>query len=107
MYLKEDERFATDGKRAANRQAINAVLNDITRRYSAAELVEKLNPAGVPCGPVYDIGEAFEDDQARHLQMVWPAPHPERGEVNLVRTPINLSKIPHRGRFHHCGTKTG
>ena len=106
-YLKEDKRFATDEQRVANREAINEAINEITKRFTSEELVEKLNPAGVPCGPVYNIGEAFEDVQVKHLNMVWPAPHEERGEINLVRTPINLSKNPHGGRFHHCGPKTG
>ena len=65
----------------------------MTRRFEVAVLVEKLNAVRVPCGPVYDIGEAFEDEQVKHLKMVCPAPHPRRGEINLVRSPINLSQI--------------
>ena len=107
MHLKEDERFASDKQRVAHREAINEVVNDITRQYTVAKLVEILNPAGVPTGPVNNIGEAFEDRQAKHLKMVWPAPHTERGQINLVRTPINLSAFPHRGEFHHAGPKPG
>ena len=107
MYLKDDERFATDRLREANREAMNVAVNDITRRYSIATLVDLLNPAGVPCGPVNTVGEAFEDAQVKHLNMVWPAPHTERGQVNLVRTPINLSAFPHDGEFHHSGPQPG
>ena len=106
-HLQSDERFATDNQRVVNRQAINEVINDITKHFTVADLVERLNPAGVPCGPVNNIGQAFEDRQVKHLNMVWPAPHAERGEVNLVRTPINLSEHPHNGRFHHSGPKPG
>lgn len=107
MHLKEDERFCTDKQRAAHREAINQVVNDITRQHTVAKLVETLNPAGVPCGPVHNVGEAFEDPQTKHLEMVWPAPHSERGQINLVRTPINLSSFPHQGKFHHAGPKPG
>ncbi len=44
----------------------------------AAELVERLNPVGVPCGPIYDIGEAFEDPQVQHLRMTRAAAHRPR-----------------------------
>ena len=107
MYLKEDERFSTDRLREENRGAINALGNDITRQHSVASLVERLNPAGVPCGPVYTVGEAFEDPQVKHLNMVWSAPHAERDHVDLVRTPINLSAFPHHGVFHHAGPQPG
>ena len=33
-------------------------------------------------------------DRVKHLEMVKLAPHPELGELNLVRTPINLSAFP-------------
>jgi len=107
MYLKDDERFSTDRLREKNREAINVLVNEITRQHSMASLVERLNPAGVPCGPVYTVGEAFEDPQVKHLNMVWPAPHSERGQVDLVRSPINLSAFPHPGEFHHAGPNPG
>jgi len=107
MYLKDDERFSTDRLRETNREAINVLVNEITRQHSMASLVERLNPAGVPCGPVYTVGEAFEDPQVKHLNMVWPAPHSERGQVDLVRSPINLSAFPHPGEFHHAGPNPG
>ena len=105
--LVEDPRFESEDKRIENRAEVNAAVNQITRRFEVAVLVEKLNAVRVPCGPVYDIGEAFEDEQVKHLKMVCPAPHPRRGEINLVRSPINLSKFPHPAAFHHCGPRPG
>lgn len=107
MELKSDPRFADEPTRVRHRAEVNAMVNDITRNFSVTELVQKLNANDVPCGPVYNIGEAFEDPQVRHLNMVWPAPHPARGDVNLVRTPINLSKVAHPGRFHRSSPRLG
>ena len=58
------------------------------------ELVEKLNAVGVPCGPINTIGEAFEDPQVKYLRMTRTAPPPRARRHRLMRTPINLSRIP-------------
>ncbi len=97
-----------DGRlRVRNRQQLNQDINAVTRQFSISELVAKLNAVGVPCGPIYNIGEAFEDEQVRHLQMTRPAPHGKLGDIDLVRSPINLSAVPHGSRFHHAGPESG
>ena len=32
-------------------------------------LVDRLNEAGIPCGPIYSIDQTFADPQVRHLGM--------------------------------------
>ncbi len=105
--LRARPEYANARLRREHRDAIRADINAVTRGYSAAELVDRLNAAGVPCGPINNIGEAFEDSQVQHLGMTRPAPHPQLGDVNLVRSPINLSAFPHAERFHHAGPDTG
>ena len=41
-------------------------------------------PVGCPCGPIYDVGEAYDDPQAQYLKMTKPAPHTSLGDVNLI-----------------------
>ncbi len=105
--LLDDPRFANAADRVAHKTELKAALNTVTRGWSVDELVTRLAPVGVPCGPVYDIGQAFEDDQVRHLGMTRPAPHPTLGDINLIRSPINLSACPHPERFHHAGPAAG
>lgn len=105
--LMDKPEYKSGKSRVAHREAINRDVNDVTRQFTTAELVAKLNPVGVPCGPIYDIGEAFEDEQVQHLAMTRAAPHPELGDINLVRSPINLSLFPHEPRFHHAGPAPG
>lgn len=110
--LSADDLFAdpdyTDVRsRIAHRRRLEKQLNERTRRFASADLVTRLNAAGVPCGPIYTIGEAFEDVQARHLRMTRPAHHPVLGELALLRSPINLSGFPHPARFHHAGPDPG
>ncbi len=93
--------------RVAHRRQLDADINTVTRQFSVADLVARLNPAGVPCGPVYDIGQAFEDPQVKHLRMTRPAQHPVLGDIELIRSPINLSAFPHPDRFHHAAPDPG
>ena len=87
--------------------ALNADIEAVTARFTTAELVRKLNAVGVPCGPINDIGQAFEDEHAQHLGMAKAAPHPELGDVNLVRSPINLSAFPRAERFDRAAPDPG
>jgi len=93
--------------RLLNRKKLDGAINEATRTITVAGLVAKLNPAGIPCGPVYNIAQAFEDPQVRHLRMTRPATHSVLGEINLLRSPINLSGYPHPERFHHAAPDPG
>jgi len=106
-HLVADPDYVDASARRRNQARLNAELNAITRRFTTATLVERLNAAGVPCGPIYDIGAAFEDPQTRHLRMTRPAQHRELGEIQLLRSPINLSQFPHAERFHHAAPDPG
>lgn len=99
--------YADLAGRVAHRRRLDAEVNATTRQFTVAELVAKLNPAGVPCGPVYNIGQAFEDPQVQHLRMTRPAQHPVLGQVQLIRSPINLSAFPHPEHFHHAAPDPG
>lgn len=106
-HLAEDARFASAGKRAKHREELWSLMNEVTRAVPTQELVEMLNDAGCPCGPIYDIGQAFEDPQAKFLGMARPVTHGELGDYKLIRTPINLSRFPHPERFRRPGPELG
>ncbi len=105
--LLTDPMYANGRARAQNRVRLNAAVGEVTRRFTTAELVARLNPVGVPCGPIYTIGEAFEDAQVRHLKMTRSAKHKDLGDIALIRTPINLSRFAADTPFHHAGPDPG
>lgn len=105
--LFEHPEYQTPRERIARREQVKADMTEVTRQFAVDELVEKLNAEGVPCGPINTIGEGFEDQQVKYLQMAKPAPHAELGDLNLVRSPINLSSFPHPDRFDNAAPDTG
>jgi crotonobetainyl-CoA:carnitine CoA-transferase CaiB-like acyl-CoA transferase len=107
QHLAADPRYQDLPGRLAHRRELEAQIGELTRNHAVADLVERLNKAGVPCGPVYDIGQAFEDAQARHLRMTRPAPHATLGDLQLLRSPINLSAFPHPESFDRAAPDAG
>jgi crotonobetainyl-CoA:carnitine CoA-transferase CaiB-like acyl-CoA transferase len=85
--------LATEAARSVNRAKVNAVLQAKLLTDTAANWIERLNKAGVPTGPVYTMDEVFADRQVRHLGLSFPVRHPKLGEINLVRTPIQMPGV--------------
>ena len=92
--LLEDPDFATGEKRSQNRARLNAEIGRCTKAYNSLDLVERLNAAGVPSGPIYDIGQMFADPQVEHVGMAVPMPHPTRAEAAVVNQAVELSRTP-------------
>ena len=92
--LLEDPRFETNQQRVKHREVLIELIESKTAQKTQASLITELNAIGCPCGPIYTVAEAFDDPQARALQMRLPTDHSERGRVDLVRSPINLSNHP-------------
>jgi formyl-CoA transferase len=88
-----DPRFATLEARAENAEAYVAELSQVTRRYTSAELVERLNAAGLPCGPINSIDKVLGDPQVATFDMIRPVEHPRLGRLNLLSAPIKLAGI--------------
>jgi crotonobetainyl-CoA:carnitine CoA-transferase CaiB-like acyl-CoA transferase len=94
--LAEDARFALDADRSKHREALNAHLADVFRKRPTAEWLERLNAAGVPCGPIYSVDEVFADPQVVHGAMAATVPHPTRGDIRVVAPTTVLSRTPGR-----------
>jgi formyl-CoA transferase len=98
--LADDDRFATNPARVRNRETLVPVLVEMVRTRSKHEWIGALEAAGVPCGPINDLDEVFDNEQvvARGLQV--DLPHPSGGTVKLVRNPINMSVTPPQASMH-------
>jgi formyl-CoA transferase len=92
--LAEDPDYATEKLRFKNRDRLNDALAEYLSKRTSAEWIEALNEAGVPCGPIYDIGEVFSDPQVQHLGMAAPVSHPALGNIEVVNNPITMSESP-------------
>lgn len=94
--LAEDPRFITNSDRVRNREALYALLPDVTKRKTQQEWVDGLAGLHVPSGPVNSLDQVFEDPQiqARGMKLTMPYPESESGDVDLIANPIKFSGTP-------------
>lgn len=101
--LKDDTLFGNpeyaDGDgRLANRDKVNAGLEAIFMTKTSEHWVQLLNDAGIPCGPIYNMDQVFEDPQMKHLGLAVEVDHPVVGKRQLVGQPIHMSRTPWKMR---------
>jgi crotonobetainyl-CoA:carnitine CoA-transferase CaiB-like acyl-CoA transferase len=92
--LARDERFATNAARVVNREALVALLVPLLGSRAVGDWIAALGGAGVPCGPILDVAQVFEQPQVRHRGLRVEAPHPVCGTVPMVASPLRLSATP-------------
>jgi crotonobetainyl-CoA:carnitine CoA-transferase CaiB-like acyl-CoA transferase len=95
-HLPQDPRFADDASRSQNRVALNQAISEVTKQRTSAEMIDILNKAGVPCGPINRMDEVFADPQVRHLGMAAAVRHGALGEIEVVNQAVKLSRTPSR-----------
>jgi formyl-CoA transferase len=87
--LARDPRFATNGARVVNREALTVVLEERFADEDGHELTQRMLAAGLPAGPVLHVDEAMAAAHTAHREMVT-----ELGGYRGVGTPIKLSRTP-------------
>ena len=92
--LAQDPRFITQPKRSEHRAELTATIAAITRTEPAQHWIDRINAAGVPCGPIYSIDQTFADPQVHALGIAQTVAHPELGPITLVGQPVELSRTP-------------
>ncbi len=84
--------YATPKARRQHRAEINVIITAITEKEDTTGFVDRMNEAGVPCGPVYTIDQAFNDPQVKHLGIAKKTPSKALGDINLIGQPFSLSR---------------
>jgi crotonobetainyl-CoA:carnitine CoA-transferase CaiB-like acyl-CoA transferase len=92
--LRDKPEYQANAGRYQDRPLLNAELAKSFATRTTQQWVDVLNAAGVPCGPIYDMQQVFEDPQVQHLPTTTTLPHPRRGPIRVLNTPTVLSRTP-------------
>lgn len=92
--LREDPRFSTNADRMINLAALTEALKPLFKRRSSAEWLQRFEQAGVPAGPVLQIGQMHTDPQALAREMIVETVHPTAGRVKGIGLPVKFSETP-------------
>ncbi|AIZ35067.1 CoA transferase [Pseudomonas parafulva] len=90
----DDPRFATNKLRVAHRAELIPLIRQVTVFKTTAQWVGLLEQAGVPCGPINDLAQMFQDPQVLARGLALDVPHALAGSVPQVASPIRLSRTP-------------
>jgi CoA:oxalate CoA-transferase len=90
--LLTDERFAANAARHEHRDELKELFEKVLATGTAAQWLERLEQAGVPCGPISSVAEAVGSEQSAARQMVVQA-----GGVPVPGNPVKLSSWPDPG----------
>src|SRR5215210_3768023 len=86
--LAEDERYATNPDRVANREVLIPELQREFSKRSADEWAGEIRTAGIPSGPVNTLADVFADAHVKGSGMLQDIDHPSAGPLEMLASPI-------------------
>ncbi len=92
--LRDNPRFESNTKRMANKEALDEILSRHLAKRKSAEWLGEFEAAGVPAGPIFNVGEMLKDPQTLAREMVRTVEHPLHGEVQTIGFPVKFSQTP-------------
>ena len=92
--LGQDPRFASAMARIKHRRALHDILEARTLEQPVRHWIDRLSPLNVPCAPIYDMQQLFDDPHVRHRGLVMHLPHASGVDVPVLRSPLHLSDAP-------------
>ena len=86
-----ETRFQRNEDRLAHRDELIALMSSALEREPTGHWLGRLSEAGVPCGPINDIGEVFSSAYAAECRLVRNLRHPYQEELPTVANPVRFS----------------
>jgi crotonobetainyl-CoA:carnitine CoA-transferase CaiB-like acyl-CoA transferase len=92
--LAEDERFRLMSGRIVNRDALIPMIAGIMKQRVMHDWIALLEAANVPCGPINNMRQVFEDPQVRHRGLKVEIPTAAGVPCPTVASPMRFSGTP-------------
>jgi benzylsuccinate CoA-transferase BbsF subunit len=89
-----DTKFSSHESRKANEDDLDRRIGEWTIGFTAQEVMEKLQSAGVRAGVVNTMKEVYSDPQLAQRPQWVELEHPEIGTMHYQRPPFLLTKTP-------------
>ena len=92
--LAQEHRFVSNIQRIKHRKELHEILEAQTLKKSVAHWIEQLSAQTVPCAPINDMKQMFDDPQVRHRGIALEVTHGSGVQVPTLRSPLRLSASP-------------
>ena len=98
--LGADPKFATNRMRVTHRDELIPMLEKIMLTGKRDEWIDRMEVAGVPCGPIQSIDQVFAHPQVKYRKIWQTVPHPVAGTSPTTASPMRFSATPVQYRRH-------
>ena len=88
--LATDARFASDESRRAHEPVLAASIERWAAAYSVAQVVQALEEAGVPGGPLWTTAQALQSEQARYRAVLQPVDDARLPGLQVPTQPVKF-----------------
>lgn len=92
--LGADPRWTKVTGRITGRQELVPELARTMLTRTRAEWLERLEARGVPCGPINNYRQVFEDPQVQHRKLRVDLQRPDGSTVSTIASPLRLQGTP-------------
>ena len=96
--LESDPRFIEPGDRKMREAELAATLEETFSTRTTGQWMKVLDDAGVPCGPINDLDQVYNDPHVLARNMLVEQQDPEVGTLKNIGIPVKLSETPGRIR---------
>jgi crotonobetainyl-CoA:carnitine CoA-transferase CaiB-like acyl-CoA transferase len=88
------QEFKTDGLRARHRVDLASKIESITSGSARSHWLTLFDANNIPCGPINDYAQVFDDPQVLARELVVDVDHPTLGPMRALGSPIKMSATP-------------
>jgi CoA:oxalate CoA-transferase len=89
-----DQKLRTNSDRTRKREEVDNMVAAWTKERSAKEILDLLDSAGIPCGPVQLLESLLDDPQAKARELFVEVDHPVLKKVKIPGSVFKMSRTP-------------
>jgi crotonobetainyl-CoA:carnitine CoA-transferase CaiB-like acyl-CoA transferase len=89
--LARDSRFLTNADRIANRDALHREVQERICRRTAAQWVEVLRKAGVPCSPINSLDQVCAEEQVKTIGIIKDVAGFRVPDFKIIDIPVSVN----------------
>jgi len=99
QHLGGDTRYQTNRLRMEHRDELTDEISEVMRGLTSADVLDRLELAGVPAGPIRTLGEVFADEDVQRRGLQLRVDHEQLGLVSVPGGPWRIDGTPVSARL--------
>jgi formyl-CoA transferase len=98
-HMGDDPRYQTNRLRLQHREELTGEISAVLRGLTSADVLDRLELAGVPAGPIRSLDEVFADEEVQRRGLQLRVEHEQLGQVSVPGGPWRIDGVPVSARL--------